>query len=272
MYRTRGPSHLRPVGEVEFAAGMAAMSDSGNYGATRACASIVGAADLALGARVAEVLEAEIDAAPGRFRGVRYRAGWDADPEIAGGRGTLGLYLRPEVQEGARRLGSYGLSMDAHLFHPQLPDLAVLAQACPDTPFILCHTGVPLGYGSYTGRSDEVFAQWKSGLTALAACPNVSIKLGGMIVRRSEYDFGRSERPITSAALAQLWRPYLLTCVELFGPDRCMVESNFPVDKIGIGYTALWNTLKRVFAEFTPDEKRSIFSGTATRVYRPQVD
>ena len=272
MYRARGPSHLRPVGEVEFGVGMAAMSDSGNYGSTRACASIVGAADLALGERVAEVLEAEIDAGAGRFRGVRYRAGWDADPEIAGGKGTPGVYLRPDVQEGARRLGSYGLSMDAHLLHPQLPDLAQLAQACPDTVMILCHTGVPLGYGSYAGRRDEVFAEWRSGLIAVAACPNVSVKLGGMIVRRSEYDFARSERPITSEALAQLWRPYLLTCVDLFGPDRCMVESNFPVDKVGIGYAALWNTFKRVFAEFAPDEKRAIFSGTAARVYRPRSD
>lgn len=268
MYRTRGPEHMRPVGEVEFCAGIAAMSDSGRYGPTRVCAGIVGAADLLQVEHLAEVVEAQLAVGGGRFRGVRYRGSWDADPEINGGNGRPGLYLEPAVQESARRLATYGLSLDAHLVHPQLPDLAQLARACPETSIVLCHTGIPLGYGSYAGRRDEVFAQWKAGISAVAACPNVTVKLGGLMVRRSEYDFARSERPITSAALAHLWEPYFMTCIEMFGPQRCMVESNFPVDKVGIGYAALWNSFKRILASLSMQEKNAVFHGTASRVYK----
>jgi predicted TIM-barrel fold metal-dependent hydrolase len=274
MYRAREPEEMQPVGEVEFCAGIAAMSESGNYGPTRVNAGIVGFADLTLGDRVAPVLEAQIAAGGGRFRGVRHAAGWDSDPMIGNSHTSPGpgLYLQPVLRTGLKRLASYGLSLDAWVFHPQLQDVVSLAQACPDANIVMCHMGGPLGYGQYGGKREEVFRAWRAGMTELAMCENVSVKLGGVMMRLAAYDYGKSEAPITSERLAQLWRRYMMTCVELFGPSRCMVESNFPVEKMGIGYSALWNTFKRILGNLSPDEKKAVFSKTAKRVYRLVLD
>lgn len=274
MYRARGPKEMQPIGEVEFCAGIAAMSDSGIYGPTRVNAGIVGFADLTLGDRLAPVLEAQIAAGGGRFKGVRHAAGWDASPVIGNSHTSPGpgLYLRPEFRAGLRRLGSYGLSLDAWVFHPQLADAVDLARACPDANIVMCHMGGPLGYGPYTDRQADVFQVWKAGMTELAKCPNVSVKLGGVMMRLAAYDYGKKEGPPSSEELAKLWGPYVMACVELFGADRCMVESNFPVEKMGIGYAALWNAFKRMLAGGSATEKASIFSRTACRVYRLDLD
>jgi predicted TIM-barrel fold metal-dependent hydrolase len=274
MYRARGPEELRPVGEVEFCAGVAAMSDSGQYGATRICAGIVGFADLTLGDRVAPVLEAEVAAGGGRFRGVRHGGAWDADPVIGNSpvASGPGLYARSDFRAGLARLTALGLSFDAWVFHTQIADVTALARAFPDANIVLCHMGSPLGYGAYAGRRDEVFAAWKTALAELAKCPNVSLKLGGLTMRVAAYDYLRMSAPPTSEELAACWRPYASTCLELFGADRCMAESNFPVEKMGVGYATLWNALKRLAAGASADEKRAIFSGTAERVYRLALD
>ena len=270
MYRAAGPVEMRPVGEVEFCAGVAALSDSGQYGSTRICAGIVGFADLTLGERVAPVLEAEIRAGGGRFRGVRHGAAWDADPIIGNSPVSAGpgLYRRPDFRAGMARLAALGLSLDAWIFHHQIADVVDLARAFPQANIILCHMGGPLGYGPYAGRKDEVFTAWEASMKELATCPNVSVKLGGLTMRLAAYDYAKMPAPPSSAALADHWRPYASTCIELFGADRCMVESNFPVEKMGIGYGGLWNALKRLVTAASDDEKRAIFSGTAGRVYR----
>jgi predicted TIM-barrel fold metal-dependent hydrolase len=273
MYRARGPAELRPVGEVEFCAGMAAMSDSGRYGPTRICAGIVGFADLTLGDRVVPVLEAEIAAGGGRFRGVRHGAAWDADPVIGNSPVSSGpgLYARTDFRAGFARLVALGLSFDAWVFHTQIGDVAALARAFPDANIVLCHMGSPLGYGRYAGRRDEVFAAWKAALADLARCPNVSLKLGGLTMRVAAYDYLSSPAPPTSDELASAWRPYAATCLDLFGAARCMVESNFPVEKMGVGYGTLWNGFKRLAAGASAAEKRALFSGTAARVYRLEL-
>jgi predicted TIM-barrel fold metal-dependent hydrolase len=270
MYRARGPAEMRPVGEVEFCAGVAAMSDSGRYGPTRICAGIVGFADLTLGDRVTPVLEAEIAAGGGRFRGIRHGAAWDADPIIGNSpvSGGPGLYQRSDFRAGLARLAALGLSFDAWVFHTQIGDVAALARAFPAANIVLCHMGSPLGYGPYAGRREEVFAAWKAAITDLAQCPNVTVKLGGLTMRRATFDYLKLPAPPTSEELAGYWRPYVSTCLDLFGAERCLAESNFPVEKMGIGYGALWNALKRLAAGASADEKRAIFSGTAQRVYR----
>jgi predicted TIM-barrel fold metal-dependent hydrolase len=270
MYRADGPVEMRPVGEVEFCAGVAAMSESGQYGPARICAGIVGFADLTLGDRVAGVLEAQIVAGGGRFRGIRHAAGWDASPVIGNSHTSPGpgLYLRSDFRAGMARLVKLGLSLDAWVFHPQLADAVDLARAFPSANIIMCHMGGPLGYGPYAGKKDEVFASWKAGMKDLAACPNVSVKLGGVMMRLAAYDYMKMPAPPSSTELAGYWGPYVSTCVELFGADRCMVESNFPVEKMGIGYAGLWNALKRMVAGASDNEKRMIFNGTADRAYR----
>lgn len=270
MYRAGGPEEMRPVGEVEFCAGVAAMSESGIYGPTRICAGIVGFADLTLGDRVAKVLEAQIAVGGGRFRGIRHAAGWHTDPVIGNSHTNPGpgLYLRPDFRAGMAQLVRLGLSLDAWLYHTQLADAVDLARAFPSANIVMCHMGGPLGYGPYAGKTDEVFAAWKAGMKELASCPNVSVKVAGVMMRLAVYDYLKEPAPASTTTLARHWAPWVSTCIELFGPDRCMVESNFPVDKMGVTYGGMWNALKRITAGCSADEKNSIFSGTANRVYR----
>jgi predicted TIM-barrel fold metal-dependent hydrolase len=270
MYRAGGPPEMRPVGEIEFVTGQAAMSASGMYGPTRVAAGIVGFADLTLGDRVEPVLEAHLRAGGGRFRGVRHSAAWDASDVIGNSEAAGGphLYRRAEFRAGLARLTRLGLSLDAWVFHPQLGEVAELARAHPDANIILGHVGGVLGYGPYTGRQKEVFTAWKASMAEVARCPNVNLKLGGMMMRLAAYDYRTRPKPPTSAELADLWRPYFETGIELFGPSRCLFESNFPVDKMGIGWAPLWNALKRIAAGASTSEKQAMFAGTARRVYR----
>ena len=270
MYRAGGDEAFRPVGETEFVAGIAAMSDSGRYGPARVAAGIVGFADLTLGDRVLPVLEAQVRAGGGRFRGVRHSGAWDQSPVIGNSRTAGGphLFQRADFRAGLGRLAALGLSFDAWAFHTQLADVADLARAFPSATIVAGHVGGPLGYGPYAGKRDEVFAAWKAGIEGLAGCDNVVMKLGGMMMRLAAYDYRAEPRPPSSAELAALWGPYIETCIERFGAKRCMFESNFPVDKMGIGWAALWNAFKRMAAGASSDEKQALFSGTARRVYR----
>ena len=273
MYRADGPVDMRPVGEIEFANGVAAMSASGGYGRPRVCAGIVGHADLALGARVAEVLEAMIASGGGRFRGIRYIASSDPDQAQWGATALRpqGLLLDRRVREGFARLAPLGLSFDAWIYHPQLGDLVDLARAFPQTPIVLNHVGGPIGLGRYKGKRDEVFADWSARIAELAACPNVHVKLGGLGMRMFGFDVHEGELPPGSEQLATLWRPYVETCISAFGPGRAMFESNFPVDKGSYGYGVFWNACKRLAAGASASEKADLFHGTASRFYRLRI-
>ena len=270
MYRADGPEHLRSVGETEFVAGLAAVGASRQYTATRVAAAIIGYADLTLSDRLAEVLDAHVAAADGRFRGIRQRAKWDPDPAVKGpvSADGPGLYLEPGFRRGLAEVIKRGLIFEASVFHPQILDVAGLARAVPEASIVLVHSGSPVGHDSYAGRVEQVHADWLAGLKELAKCPNVSVKLGGMLMTLANFDFGLAARPVSSEELARLWRPFTEPCLDLFGPDRCMVASNFPVDKAGFGYGTVWNMFKRITAGCSPAEKKAIFSGTAVRIYR----
>ena len=270
MYRVAGPAEMRPVGEVEFANGVAAMTASGLYGKTLVCAGIVAYADLLLGAAVEPALEAMITAGGGRFRGIRYISA--SHPEEAA-RGSsvnrpAGLLMDPKVREGFARLHRLGLSFDAWMYHTQLGELIDLARAFPETPIVLDHVGGPIGLGPYAGKRDDVFAAWKASIGELARCPNAYIKLGGLGMRLFGFDVQDGEMPPSSEQLATLWRPYIETCIAAFGPDRAMFESNFPVDKGSGSYHVFWNAFKRIAAGCSAAEKTALFSGTASRFYR----
>jgi predicted TIM-barrel fold metal-dependent hydrolase len=269
MYRAGGPEPLRPVGEVEFANGAAAMSASGGYGPAAICAGIVGHANLLLGEAARPVLEAEI-AASSRFRGIRHSSAWDGDPEV-GGMYALrpkGLLLDPTFRKGFACLAPLGLSFDAWLFHPQIGELADLARAFPDTRIVLDHCGGPIGVGRYANRRQEIFAGWKASIADIAKCPNVVMKLGGLAMRLLGYGFDERPQPPSSDDAAAAWRPYIETCIEAFGPRRCMFESNFPPDKGQCSYQVIFNAFKRIAADYSEAEKTALFSRTATEFYR----
>jgi predicted TIM-barrel fold metal-dependent hydrolase len=270
MYRADGPVPLRPVGEVEFANGVAAIAASETYGKTKVCAGIVGYADLMLGAQVEEVLEAMILAGGGRFRGIRYISASHPDEAARGSsvNRPAGLLMNGKVREGFARLHPLGLSFDAWMYFTQLGELADLARAFPETPIVLDHVGGAIGIGPYAGRRDEVFAEWKRSIGEVARCPNVHVKLGGLGMRLFGFDVHAGELPPSSEQLATLWRPYIETCIEAFGPERAMFESNFPVDKGSGSYQLFWNAFKRIAAGCSAAEKTALFSGTASRFYR----
>jgi L-fuconolactonase len=274
MYRASGPEHLRPVGETGFLVGMGAMADSGKYTATRVAASIVAFADLTLGERTREALQAHRDASNGRLGGIRHAAKWDPDPAVpaAIGPGRPGLYLEAAFRQGLAMAASMDLAFEASIYHPQIADVVALARAHPDARIVLIHSGTPLGIGSYAGRQAEVHAQWLAGMRDLAQCPNVSIKLGGLLMFLGSFDPKATVAPPDSSQLAEFWRPYIEPCIELFGAARCMAAANFPVDKMGVPYGTMWNMFKRITAGCSADEKRLIYHDTARQVYNMRID
>ena len=274
MYRATGPEHMAPVGEVEFVNGIAAMSASGNYGPCRVAEAIIGYADLRAGAKVREVLEAEIAAGNGRFRGIRMGVAWDADPAVGKFASRLvppHLVLDPTFREGFAELGKLGLTFESWQYHPQLSDAIDLARAFPNVTIILDHVGGVLGVGAYSGRRAEILRSWKKDIQELAKCPNVNVKLGGIGMCSFGFEFHEREVPPGSEDLAAAWRQYVEPCIEAFGVDRCMFESNFPPDKQSGGYTELWNAFKRITLGASAAEKRALYSGTAARVYNIQA-
>jgi predicted TIM-barrel fold metal-dependent hydrolase len=273
MYRASGPEAFRPVGEVEFANGAAAMAASEAYGKTLICAGIVGHANLLLGDQAKAVLEAEIAAGNGRFRGIRHSSPWDADKNVAGMYATRpkGLLLDATFRKGFACLAPLNLSFDAWLFHPQLGEFADLARAFPNTRICLDHCGGVIGIGSYAGRRDDIFADWKASIRQVARCENVVVKLGGLAMRLLGYDFHERPKPPSSEELAKAWRPYVETCIEAFGPNRCMFESNFPPDKGQCSYQVIFNAFKRIAAQYGETDKTALFSKTATDFYRLPV-
>ena len=270
MYRDSGPDALKPVGETEYVNGIAAKSASGGFGETRVAAAIVGFADLRLGNAVDEVLEAHIAVAPARFRGIRHASAFDDSPDVRAShtlppKGLLGL---PAFREGYARLAKYGLSFDAWLYHTQIPELTALARANPETTIVFDHFGGPIGIGPYEGKRAEIFAQWKKDVADLAACPNVVAKLGGINMAVNGFGWHKRELPPTSDELVAATRDWYLHSIDVFGPGRCMFESNFPVDKLSCSYGVLWNAFKKIARGFSETEKASLFHDTAKRVYR----
>jgi L-fuconolactonase len=266
FYRTDGPQEMRPVGEVAHIDGVADEAASGKHGPTKIAAAIVGHADLKLGERVAPVLEAMQAASP-RFRGIRHAAGWDASPELTQ-RDIQGVMATSQYRAGARVLAKMGLTLDNSIYHTQLDELAALARAVPELTIVLNHVGGLVRVGPYAGRDDEVVADWRRGIAAVAACPNVVLKLGGVGQKRFGFDWFTRAKPIGSEELAEALAPLMHYCIEKFGPARCMFESNFPVDKISYAYGVVWNAFKRLSNAYSAGERAALFHDTAARVYR----
>ncbi len=265
-YRKSGPEELAPVGETEWVHGIAERAARGSRGAAR-IAAIVGTANLSLGERVQEVLEAHREASP-LFRGIRDIAAWEDGEGIARGARQPELYADAKFREGFARLAPLGMTYDAYNYHTQISGLTDLARAFPETPIVLDHLGTPLGIGPFAGRREEIFTQWVRDMSELATCPNVHVKLGGMAMPWNGFGWDGDERPPTSDDLVAAQARYYHHAIDAFGPDRCMFESNFPVDKLSISYDVLWNAFKKLAAGYSEPEKDSLFRGTASRFYR----
>lgn len=267
-YHSEGPAHLAPVGETEKVAAMA--REAASRGLPAIAAAIVVFADLTLGDRVEEVLEAHAQAAQGALRGIRHSV--SRDPNFPDGvvlkPAPEGLLADPAYRSGLAALRRAGLSYDAMLYNCQIGELTQMAGDFPSLPIVLDHVGCILGVGLYEGREAELFAQWRADMAKLARRDNVSVKIGGFGMVICGARWHEADRPPASARLADAWRPYVETCIELFGADRCMFESNFPVDKAMYPYRTLWNAFKLLTGSASPDERAALFSRTAARFYR----
>ena len=269
-YRDSGPEALIPVGETEYVCEIADRSDATYPECTRIAAAIVGFANLCLGSAVQPVLEAHIAAAPARIRGIRHASSWDINNDVrnAHTRPPPQLLLDAQFRKGFACLEKLGLSFDAWLYHPQICELTDLARAFPRIQIILDHVGGVLGIGPYANRRDEIFQQWKRDMAELATCDNVCVKLGGLAMKVNGFGWHTHDKPPTSEALANATAPYYQYCIERFGADRCMFESNFPVEKLSVSYGVLWNSFKRISAGCSAGERAALFHDTARRVYR----
>lgn len=267
MYRTDGPAELRPVGEMEFIAGIAAMSDSGAFGSQGVCRAAVGNVDLTLGAAVEPALESLSVAAGGRFRGIRASVCWDESETLHRAAPRARFLAEPAVRQAIAVLQRMKLSLDCWLYHPQIAELTAVADAFEDLTIILNHTGTPILGGPYRDRQGDVRRQWLAAMTDLAQRDNVYVKLGALPAK-----FGGGNKalslPPASDDVAAAWRPWIEPCIEHFGANRCMFESNFPVHKNWMSYPVLWNAFKRIAADASAAEKADLFSGAAIRAYR----
>lgn len=271
-HRTDGPDHLAPVGETEFVASAAdAMRES--HPDVAPIAGIVASADLADTGHLDEVLDAHVEAAGGRLRGIRDALARSIEPDAhrIPGRAAAGKSSDAAFRAGVARLGERGLTYDSWHFHYQNDEFRELARSVPGTTMVLDHFGTPVGVGQFVGRLDEIFETWRDDITAIAALPNTVAKLGGLAMPDNGYAFESADDPPTSDLLVERQRRWYEHAIECFGPERCMFESNFPVDRFSLSYTTYWNAMQKLAAQYSDDEQDALFRGTAARIYSLDV-
>lgn len=269
------PLHLRPSGETETVAGIARQSRQGGSGKA-VIAGIIAHADLTLAgestAMLNDLLDLHAEKGGTLFKGIRHSGAHDknSDSFFIRPRAPAYLYGKESFRQGLRVLAQRGLTYDTWHYHHQNEDYCELAQAVPECTMVLDHFGTPLGVGVYRGCRDEIFQQWKEDIRAIARCPNVFAKLGGLAMPDNGFDWNTGAMPPDSDEVVAKHRRYYLHTIECFGPERCMFESNFPVDRFSLSYHVIWNAFKKMVADFSETEKHAMFYGTAEKVYRLQ--
>ena len=266
-YHEEGPDAFKPVGETEFVLAIAKEAQKDSSKAQ--IAGIIGHADMMLGDSSKEVLEAHIEKGEGLFRGIRHSGGWDSDEAVknAHSEPTERIYLEDQFQRGLEQLIDLNMVFDTWHYHNQISDLAVLAKALPSLKIVHDHFGGPLGIGPYEGQQDQIFGQWKDDITELSECPNVYSKLGGLAMPINGWNWHKRDLPASSNELVNAHQRYYSHTINTFGVERCMFESNFPVDKQSISYHVLWNAFKKMSANFSEEEKKYLFHDTAAEFY-----
>jgi len=263
-YERGSTAPFAPVAETTFVTAEAERSPR------RVMSGIVAHADLTDAATLDAVLDAHQTAGRGRFRGIRHAGSHAVHPEVLmiPGRAPAGLYADPSFRAGVARLGERGLTYDTWHYHYQNQDFVDLARNVPGATLVLDHFGTPLGVGPYASQREEIFEQWKADLAEIARCPNVVAKIGGLAMPDNGFGWHAADRPPTSDEFVDAQRRYYLHAIEQFGPERCMFESNFPVDRLSLSYRTVWNAFKKLVADFTPGERDAMLRGTAAHVYR----
>lgn len=268
MYRTEGPTEMRPVGETEFVSGIAQRGAASAYCSTALCAGIVGSADLMLGAGIEPVLLAHMQAGGGRFRGIRPTVAWHESPQLRVLELQPNILMRKAAREAIGCMEKLNLSLDLWVFYTQLDEVVDICRAFPGLTVVVNHTAGIVDRGPYASKQKEMFAEWREKVHELARCPNVVLKLGGLAKRYGGLRRDTLAEPPSSDLLVDRWNDCIQLCIDAFSPHRCMFESNFPVDRGSCNYHVLWNAFKKITRGYTPAERQRLFSLTAAETYR----
>jgi predicted TIM-barrel fold metal-dependent hydrolase len=269
-YREDGPPEERSLGETEYVLKQAERSRQLDEAAP--ILGMVGRVDLRDSARLDELLDKHLGLAGDFFKGIRHAGASARDIDrqhlFIPGPAPADLYDQPSFRSSVRRLGARDLSYDTWQYHYQLQDFIALARACPDTQLILDHFSTPLGVGSWSGERKAIFQTWKKEMIELSRCENVVLKLGGLAMPDNGFGWHTADTPPSSDDLLGAQADWYRHALECFGAERCMFESNFPVDRLSLSYVVYWNAMKKLVAGASQSEKDQLFHATASRIYR----
>jgi len=270
IYAKDGLKEFKPLTEIEFATSEGKRADLIPDNKVKVNASIVGSVDLTFGSKLEPVLEKAINISEGRLKGIRMLLASHSDPRISSGavKSDLGLMLHPNFIDGAKCIQNADLSLDFWIYHTQLNEMEKIARALPDLTIILNHVGGPIHLGEYEGKQAVTHREWRSAMIRLSRIPNINVKLGGLGMAVNGAKFHNDKIPPNSVQLSDVWKPWIYETIDMFGFDRCMFESNFPVDKGSCSYGALWNAFKILATDMSDDEKNKLFSKNAARIYK----
>ena len=270
IYSKDGLEEFKPLTEIEFATSEGKRADLIPNNKVKVNASIVGSVDLTYGNKLQPVLEKAVNISEGRLKGIRMLLASHTDPRISSGavKSDLGLMLHPNFIDGAKCIQDANLSLDFWIYHTQLNEMEKIARALPDLTIILNHIGGPIHLGEYEGKQAATHREWRSAMMRLSRIPNINVKLGGLGMAVNGAKFHNSKFPPNSVQLSDVWKPWIYETIDMFGFDRCMFESNFPVDKGSCSYGALWNAFKIIAKDMSDDEINKLFSKNAAKIYK----
>ena len=270
IYAKSGPDEFKPLAEIEFATNEGKRADLIPNNNVKVNASIVGSMDLTFGKKLQPVLEKGVQISEGRLKGIRMLLAAHPDPRITSGavKSKLGLMLHPNFIDGAKCIQDAGLSLDFWIYHTQLNEMEKIARALPKLSIILNHIGGPIHLGEYAGKQALTHREWRVSMMRLSRIPNISVKLGGLGMAVNGAKFHEHALPPQSDQLSEMWKPWIYETINMFGVDRCMFESNFPVDKGSCSYGSLWNAFKILAKDMTDDERNKLFNKNASRIYK----
>ena len=270
IYSKDGLEEFKPLTEIEFATSEGKRADLIPNNRVKVNASIVGSVDLTYGNKLQPVLEKAVNISEGRLKGIRMLLASHTDPRISSGavKSDLGLMLHPNFIDGAKCVQDANLSLDFWIYHTQLNEMEKIARALPDLTIILNHIGGPIHIGEYEGKQAATHREWRSAMMRLSRIPNINVKLGGLGMAVNGAKFHNSKFPPNSVQLSDIWKPWIYETIDMFGFDRCMFESNFPVDKGSCSYGALWNAFKIIAKDMSDDEINKLFSKNAAKIYK----
>ena len=270
IYSKDGLEEFKPLKEIEFATSEGKRADLIPNNKVKVNASIVGSVDLTYGNKLQPVLEKAVNISEGRLKGIRMLLASHIDPRISSGavKSDLGLMLHPNFIDGAKCIQNANLSLDFWIYHTQLNEMEKIARALPELTIILNHIGGPIHLGEYEGKQAATHREWRSAMMRLSRIPNINVKLGGLGMAVNGAKFHNNKFPPNSVQLSDVWKPWIYETIDMFGFDRCMFESNFPVDKGSCSYGALWNAFKILAKDMSDDEINKLFSKNAAKIYK----